>query len=247
MTSRGKVLITGTDSGVGEALSEIFTLNNFQVLGTSIHPVGTDSPHLATLRFPISDGDLLEFVQHKVIPKLGHVDILINNAAINSVVAFSELSTGRIQHTMDVNVIGPVMLTKHLLNNGALRGGSVVCNVVSEASWKPMRTSLAYCTSKAALDMATQCMARELSKPHNICVFGVYPGLIHDTSMTDEVVNRVRRVRGMDRRQFMDYWEASSSVTGIPHTAKSVAKFIYDATVNPFVMELSGARLKMVP
>src|SRR5690606_4447138 len=54
--------------------------------------------------------------------------------------------------------------------------GSIV-NISSIAGLRPYPTILAYCVSKAALDMLTQCLALELA-PHGVRVNAINPGVV---------------------------------------------------------------------
>jgi NAD(P)-dependent dehydrogenase (short-subunit alcohol dehydrogenase family) len=240
--------VTGTDSGVGAALLEHFDEVGWDVLGTSIHP---SEPELTArkqtyLRFPTSDTVLEAFADSLMDRFPDGIGVFINNAAINAVKNFEDLSTEFIDLVFRVNVVAPVMLTQYLLKNNLLRPGAVVCNVVSEAAWKPMRSSLAYCTSKAAFDMATQVMARELTKKYNVSFLGVYPGFIRDTDMTKYVITEVEKTRGMTEDQFLAYWEASS-ITGIPHNASTLAATIFNLVTSPGAAQYSGGKFKLVP
>jgi NAD(P)-dependent dehydrogenase (short-subunit alcohol dehydrogenase family) len=73
----------------------------------------------------------------------------------------------------------------------ALSAGGTVCNIISNASHMPMRHSLAYNASKAAADMLTRQMARELWGTHRVTVFGVSPNRLHGTPMSVSVDRQV--------------------------------------------------------
>jgi 3-oxoacyl-[acyl-carrier protein] reductase len=64
----------------------------------------------------------------------------------------------------------------------------------SDAAWRPMRTSIAYNASKAALHAAVQCIARERASD-DFVINVVAPGLISGTDMTQYVYGRTEQLR----------------------------------------------------
>lgn len=155
----------------------------------------------------------------------GGFDVVINNAGINAIRRFEDLDVAFIQTVMGVNFLGPVLLTHALLKADLLRRGACVCNIVSDAAWRPMRHSLAYNCSKAALDMATKQMARELTKPYDISVFGVRPGKMSGTAMSEYIDRQVCELRGWTPDQAKAYYE-QNSVSGEEFNTTAVARLI---------------------
>ena len=252
------VLITGTDSGLGEELMKVFRgpvsplepLNN--VLGTVCQVEGMEGdggpdlpPDRVYLRFPSSNAVYNSFAREVKTRFEGSVDILVNNAAMNGLVPIMDLRTEDLDLFHRVNVAGPILITKELIKIGALNPGSIVLFIVSEASWKPMRYSLAYNLSKAALRMAVEQMARELTKDTGVTFLGVSPGLIGDTAMTDHVMETTEAVRGWTRKDFLDYWR-KSSVSGVPHTSYHLAELIKNILDSPGLASMSGAVMNLV-
>lgn len=107
---------------------------------------------------------------------------------------------------MAVNLWGFVDLLKALQETG--RAYSVVA-LTSDAATRPMRTSIAYCASKAALDMAIRVASRELAS-EGWRINGVAPGKVADTGMTRYVDKRVLEVRGWTQEHAEAYEKASS-------------------------------------
>lgn len=125
-------------------------------------------------------------------------------------------------HLMRVNVYGfvhAVQMCRELFDWPL----SVVA-VTSDAAWRPMRTSLAYCASKAALEMTVKVMSREYAQD-GWRVNAVAPGKVADTPMTRYVDQRVLEVRGWTPEHAKSY-EDSSSALGRPLTVHEVASTI---------------------
>ncbi|KIH53035.1 oxidoreductase, short chain dehydrogenase/reductase family protein [Ancylostoma duodenale] len=108
-------------------------------------------------------------------------DILVNNAGIGLLQSCCGLTEEAVTQQLDVNLKAPIILTK-LVTSEMIRNSvrGAVVNVSSQASMRPLEHHTAYCASKAGLDMATRCFAKELGK-HGIRINCVNPTVV----MTD--------------------------------------------------------------
>lgn len=177
----------------------------------------------------------------------GELDILINNAGTNDIREFTELNESFLANTMRVNYTSPVLLTQRFLPDLQKGNFGLVVNIVSDASWRPMRHSLAYNCSKAAMAMATRVMARELTKPLGIAFVSFNPGMMTGTEMTGSIVEHVCKNRSWTHKQFWDY-QAANSTAGMPNRADNVADIIYAFCNRPIqhVLPMSGACIDLV-
>lgn len=130
---------------------------------------------------------------------------------------------------METNVWGFANLIKSL----DLQGGKP-CNVVavtSDAAYRPMRTSLAYCASKAALDMAIRVASREYAHL-GWRINGVAPGKVEDTPMTRYVDEAVLKLRGWTV-EAAERYEVGSTPLGRKVTKEEVAHVIEQVLFGP--------------
>jgi NAD(P)-dependent dehydrogenase (short-subunit alcohol dehydrogenase family) len=114
-----------------------------------------------------------------LIDKSGAADILINNAGIQPVKMFNDLSESDWTEMMAANVAGPFLLVRAFAD--ALRKGGktgAVVNIASIEGHNPAPGHGHYATSKAALLMLTRAAAMELGA-FGIRVNSISPGLIH--------------------------------------------------------------------
>lgn len=244
-------LITGTDSGLGKDLFEVFQARTQGiVLGTTVGIPDDDESELyelnVTRHSAVEDSvrGVEAFVRSHVRPgEGGKLDILINNIGINAIREFESLDEDFINHVMAVNFILPVLITQECLP--FFRNGGRVINIVSEASWKPMRHSLAYNCSKAALRMATLQMARELTKPYGVSIIAVHPGKLAGTEMTSYIDKHIRQTRGWTEEENQAY-QAKGRVTPYEQNTKALAKLIYDIATSDLFPSMSGAMMDVV-
>jgi NAD(P)-dependent dehydrogenase (short-subunit alcohol dehydrogenase family) len=129
----------------------------------------------------------------------------------------------------DVNVAGFVRVLGLLIGTTCR---SVVA-ISSDAATRPMRTSIAYCASKAALDMAVRCAARELAP--GIRVNAVSPGMTANTEMTTYIDATVPKIRGWTKEHAAEY-EKSQSPIGRRGTPQEIARVVYDVATGPDFM-----------
>jgi NAD(P)-dependent dehydrogenase (short-subunit alcohol dehydrogenase family) len=105
-----------------------------------------------------------------------------------------------------------------------------VLAITSDAAVRPMRTSMAYCASKAALDMVIRVASRELAA-EGWRVNGLAPGKVVGTAMTEYVDERVPEIRGWARSWATKY-ELSSSPIGRHLSTTEVASVACDVLLS---------------
>lgn len=130
-------------------------------------------------------GEVARFVEGAA-EALGGIDVLVNNVGVFRRVPLEDLTEEVLDEAFDVNVKAAVMATRAAAPHLRRRGGSVV-NVASLGARRAWRAYLPYCASKAALVMATRCLALALAP--EVRVNAVAPGIL-DPPGADEAVRR---------------------------------------------------------
>jgi 3-oxoacyl-[acyl-carrier protein] reductase len=152
-----------------------------------------------------------EKLVHETLTELGAIDILVNDAAFNQSVAFTDLDglTDELWNKIiSVNLTGPFRCTKAVAPVMKRQGSGRIINISSVAGLNPGGSSIAYAVSKSGLNHLTRCMAVALAP--EILVNCVAPGLLEGTRMTEnltpEAVDSARsriasQARGPQRRR----------------------------------------------
>ncbi|MHB8772764.1 MAG: SDR family NAD(P)-dependent oxidoreductase [Syntrophales bacterium] len=190
-TLGGKVaLITGASRGIGRAIALAFAEAGADVVVSSrnrrppeldetaeqVRAMGRKA--LAVPAHVGKKGDVAVLVQ-KTLAAFGRIDILVNNAGGNPVLStLAELDEEAFDKVLEVNLKSAFLVSKAVAAVMIGQGGGRIINVSSVSGLRARndRTG-AYCISKAALNMLTQVMARELAG-HNILVNAIAPGSI---------------------------------------------------------------------
>ena len=132
-------------------------------------------------------GQMATFVE-EAAQRLGGLDLLVNNVGVFRRVALADLTEELLDEAFDVNVKAAVMASRAAAPHLRARRGAIV-NVASLGGLRPWRAYLPYCTSKAALVMATQCLALALAP--EVRVNAVAPGILEPPGASDEVKRKI--------------------------------------------------------
>ena len=200
----GKVaLVTGSSSGIGEAISR-----SLHSLGASV-VINSSSSVEAGQKIAESLGENAIYVQADISDKdaclrliddtlkhFGKLDILINNAGWTELVPHHDLDalTDEVfQKTFDVNVWGTWSLTKAAMPHLKKSSDGNVVTITSIAGVRPVGSSIAYSMSKAALNHMTLLLAKSCGP---VRVNAVAPGLV-ETPWTMDWQDQHAGVRAM--------------------------------------------------
>jgi pteridine reductase len=107
-------------------------------------------------------GQMAAFVD-EAARNLGGLDVLVNNAGIFRRVPVGEIDEADLDEAFAVNVKAAIMSSRAAAPHMRRRGGGAVVNVASLGGLRPWKAHLPYSVSKAALVMATQCLALALA------------------------------------------------------------------------------------
>jgi NAD(P)-dependent dehydrogenase (short-subunit alcohol dehydrogenase family) len=168
-----------------------------QALRAAGHRVEGLSGDVATESFA------LELAAH-VAAHHGTLDALVNNAGISCIVPAEDTSVAQWQRVMDVNLLGPFLLCKHLGAQMLARGRGSIVNIASIAGLRGVSHRAAYNASKHGLIGLTHTLAAEWGG-RGVRVNAICPGWIK-TEMDeadqgpgnysdDDIMNRVPMAR----------------------------------------------------
>ncbi len=140
----------------------------------------------------VSKLDDLQRLFAAAVEKFGHVDIMVNNAGVETRTSILDTTEAQYDKVLDINLksafFGTQLAAKQMIKQG---GGGRIINMTSIHEDWPMPGNTAYCLSKGGMRMLTRTAATELAA-HNILVVGVAPGAvatpINLSTMTDPVL-----------------------------------------------------------
>src|SRR6516164_2078131 len=200
MNLRGTiVLVTGGNGGLGQrichALAEegahiavMYAQSRDQAESVASELTSRYQINARAFACDIADGAAVDRLVGEVTHAFGRLDILINDAAYNLAIPFSDLDnlTQEVwDKIMSINLTGPMRLTKAVAPVMKAQGRGRIVNVASVAGLGPTGSSIAYAVSKAGLIHLTRCMAVALA-PETL-VNCVAPGLLEGTRATSNL------------------------------------------------------------
>ena len=179
MELSGKVvLVTGASRGIGRATAETLVARGATVAVSAtstdaLSALGAASTHAFDLSDPANALALAEEVE----AQHGHVDVLVNNAAVRLDQLVTHVELEDLDRSFQVNVLSPFVLAGRLAAGMADRGEGVVVNLVAPAVSPGRRGMGPYATSKAALESLTNTLRQEVGGK-GVAVFGFDPGWV---------------------------------------------------------------------
>lgn len=198
-----KILVTGSNTGLGKAIFEALTRDGHEVFG-----------------YDVANG--YDVRDPKIVTD--ELDVLINNAGVNLIDWLPDFTDAQWDEVLDVNAKGIFKMTQAYLPQLSASKGTVL-NIVSNAAHMPMTCSLAYNASKGAAHIMTKQLARELTRNNGITVFGVAPNKLGGTAMSDSIDRQVVETRGWTMEQTQKY-QLAGLLTGEETPPEAVADFI---------------------
>ena len=190
-TSNGRLsgrvaIVTGSTTGIGEAIARRFAAEGASVMLHG-HPkaeaeaeavkssIASDGRGrvdclLADLQAPAS----AELLVSSTLERFGHLDTVVNNAAIMTRSDLESADAETFDLTVAVNLRAPLLVARAALPAFRSRGGGVLLNIGSVNGYCGERNQLAYAISKGGL----MTMSRNLADAHareniRVCHFNV--------------------------------------------------------------------------
>jgi NAD(P)-dependent dehydrogenase (short-subunit alcohol dehydrogenase family) len=184
---KGKVaIITGGDSGIGQAVAVFFAregadiciayLDEHEDAAKTRDLVEAEGRRCITVDGDLTRKDFSRIVVEQTIKTFGHVEILVNNAAWQPYQEDIEtISLEQLERTFHTNVHAYFFMTQACLDH--FKEGAVIINTSSVTAYRGSAHLLDYSTTKAAIVGLTRSLSQILIE-RGIRVNGVAPGPI---------------------------------------------------------------------
>jgi NAD(P)-dependent dehydrogenase (short-subunit alcohol dehydrogenase family) len=178
-------LITGANSGIGNALAEKLIAENYFIIGTSRNwkIENINSENLFVVKLDLTNQKSIENANKIIRNTFKGIDILVNNAGIAPDLDKTIPDLESLKSTFETNVFGLVNFTETILDlvtiNGKILNISSIMGTLNSFS---QMDSTAYRMSKSALNMYTKTLSARV-KDRNIAVNSIHPGWV-DTKLS---------------------------------------------------------------
>jgi NAD(P)-dependent dehydrogenase (short-subunit alcohol dehydrogenase family) len=177
-------LITGAARGIGRAFAEAYVREGARVAIADIdidRARGTAAEigeAAVAVHMDVTKQDSIDAAVSDTLKALGHIDILINNAALFTAAPIVEIERAEYNRVFDINVGGTLFtlqaVARHMIERGT--GGKII-NMASQAGRRGEPLVAVYCATKAAVISLTQSAGLNLIE-HGINVNAISPGVV---------------------------------------------------------------------
>jgi glucose 1-dehydrogenase len=271
---KGKVaVITGSSKGIGRAIAitlakskEYYGIVTNARMQQEAEAVSEEIRNLGRKSLAIQadiskEDDCISLIQ-KSIKRFNRIDLLVNNAAIQEDVPFTDTTLEDWYKVIAVDLTGPFICSreavKQMLKQENPKGGNII-NISSVHQRIPKPHYLPYATSKAGIEMMTKTMALELAA-QNIRANLVAPGAIltemnrelkENKKEMDKIIKKIPMGRVGNAEEVANIVEflASDKASYVTGTTFFVdgGMTLYPSFLLPSTHDLEKHRKKVVP
>jgi NAD(P)-dependent dehydrogenase (short-subunit alcohol dehydrogenase family) len=184
-------VVTGAARGIGRRVALVLAKRGYAVAANDLFPpegtlselerVGTEA-----LAIPgdVSNEQTVRGIVRAVVEGFGHVDVLVNNAGISTIVPAEEIALADWNRTLAVNLTGPFLMCRDFGREMLRQGSGSIVNIASVAGLLGIADRAAYNASKHGLIGLTRTLATEWGG-RGVRVNAVCPGWVK-TEMDQE-------------------------------------------------------------
>ncbi|MDO1501727.1 SDR family oxidoreductase [Winogradskyella maritima] len=186
-----KVIITGGDRGIGKELVKVLInkgVADFAIMSRSLSGLDALNSEFPAVNFiglkgNVADSADIKKAVAKIMQDWGSLDMLVHNAGVVSAGSLLDMSDEDISTQIQVNLIGPALLTKHCIPLLKKSDEPQIINLSSGLGLIAMPFYSVYAITKAGIRQFSDAIRREFA-PDNIHILCVYPTAT-DTDMME--------------------------------------------------------------
>ena len=190
------VIVTGASAGIGRLICQRLAAKKFNLvlaarsadklaqLQAELSATGCECISVPT---DVADPNGLEALVKAAVDRFGRIDVLVNNAGIECFAEFDQLPLEQILQTIETNLTGAIVLTRHVVPIMRQQGFGRIINMASAAGKHGPPFGAVYGATKAGLIAFTQGLRGELL-PVGIAATAICPGFATGGAVYDDII-----------------------------------------------------------
>ena len=195
------VIVTGASAGIGRLICLRLAKKNYRLVLaarsvdklTHLQAELTESGcECIAVPTDVADPNALEALVKVAMDRFGRIDVLINNAGIECFAVFDQLPLDQILQTIETNLTGAIILTRHVVPIMRIQGFGRIINMASAAGKHGPAFGAVFGATKAGLIAFTQGLRGELLRV-GITATVICPGFATDGGVYDEIIKATGR------------------------------------------------------
>lgn len=189
------VIVTGAGQGLGRAIARRFGAEGAAVtlVGRRLETLEETALEMRLcdvaplcVAADVRNAPEIQSVVDTVMAQIGAIDVVVNNAGVDDITPFLEVTEEEWDRVCDTNLKGAFLMSQRAAREMAKSGGGIIIHISSIDAVGADGTAASYAASKAGMLGLNRAMAVELA-PHNIRVNAVSPGFVH-TDLVESAV-----------------------------------------------------------
>jgi short-subunit dehydrogenase len=185
------VLLTGGSRGIGPVIAEALARRGANLVLAARAKSGLDKVAFVLrelgVRVRVIPADISESSQRQRLietaqEEFGNIDVLVNNAGLETEGAYTDLPWDAILQTIEVNLVAPMELTRLALPSMLKRRSGHIVNMASIAAKSGAPYAAVYSGTKAGLAEWTRALRLEL-RNSGVGFTTIFPGYVRDVGM----------------------------------------------------------------
>lgn len=227
------ILITGTSSGYGKAMADLFHDRGWNVLATMRRPdprvFPAASARLKLLPLDVTKPDSIVQAITAGVAAYGGIDVWVNNAGIALASIIEATPDSTIREIFETNTFGTFAACRAIIPHMRRQGHGTIINVTSSATIGVMPLVAVYAASKCAVEGFTESLSHEL-EGFNVRATLVEPGYAPTTNFTANGGARMHGLFPADYGKFTQACFARMASYPTPYcTEAEVAEAVFAA------------------
>lgn len=235
-----RILVIGASSGIGKQTA--ITLSR---LGARLSLIARNEEKLQQVitelegsghDYFVSDVSIvknIEAVVKYIVAKNGALDGMVYSAGVGTAIPLMQSKPEKVQESFNVNFFGFFEMVRQISRKGRFNPDLRIVGVSSCASLRGDKSKAIYSSSKAAMDSAVRCMAKELAEK-GICINTVAPSMTATelyTHYVEKYGEDSETNRELMARQYLGIAETQDIANAIAFLISPAAKFITGITM----------------